>query len=68
MMKDSTKIAAIVLATAMLATAAVPAQASGQLPILKACLAAAEKAADPNAARNQCMWQHWELMAEYGMD
>jgi hypothetical protein len=68
MMKNSTKIAAIVMTAALLATAALPAQASGQLPILKACLAAAEKAPNPSAARNQCIWNHWELMAEYGMD
>lgn len=68
MMKNATTFAGIVMAAALLATAVVPVQASGQLPILKACLAKAETAADPQAARNHCMWTHWELMAEYGMD
>lgn len=61
---NANKIAAIVMTTAVLAAA--PAQASGQLPIFKACLAKAEKAPDPRAARNQCVWDHWVLMAEYG--
>jgi hypothetical protein len=66
MMKVTMKFAAIVMATAVLATAVVPARASGQLPIFKACLAQAEKASDPKAARDQCVWDHWDLMAEYG--
>lgn len=65
MMKRTTTIAAITLTTAILTAAALPAHASGQLPILKACLAEAEKASDPKAARNQCIWNHWELMSEY---
>ena len=65
MMKDTMKFAAIVMTTAVLATAVAPAQASGQLPIFKACLAEAEKAQDPKAARDQCVWDHWDLMAEY---
>jgi hypothetical protein len=66
MMKVTMTFAAIVMTTAVLATAVAPARASGQLPIFKACLAQAEKAPDPNAARNQCVWDHWDLMAEYG--
>ena len=65
MMKRTTKIAAIALTAAILTAAALPAKASGQLPILKACLSEAEKAPDPKAARNQCIWNHWELMSEY---
>jgi hypothetical protein len=66
MMKCSTKIAAVVSTAAVLAAAVAPAQASGQLPIFKACLAKAEKAPDPEAARNACYWNHNDLMAEYG--
>lgn len=66
MIKNSTKIAGIVITGFILATAVAPAQASGQLPIFKACLAKAEKAPDPKAARNQCVWNHWDMMAEYG--
>jgi hypothetical protein len=66
MMKNTMKFAAIVMTTAVLATAVAPARASGQLPIFKACLAAAEKALDPKAAKDQCVWDHWDLMAEYG--
>ena len=66
MMKVTMKFAAIVMTTAVLATAVAPARAAGQLPIFKACLAQAEKASDPKAARNQCVWNHWDLMAEYG--
>lgn len=66
MMKVTMKFAAIVMTTAVLATAVAPARASGQLPIFKACLAQAEKASDPKAARDQCVWDHWDLMAEYG--
>ena len=63
MMKHCNRLAGLVI---LLGAAAMPVQASGQLPILKACLAEAEKAPDPKAARNQCIWNHWELMAEYG--
>ena len=65
MMRNSMKIAAAALTAAILATTMAPAQASGQLPIFKACLAEAEKAADPKAAKDQCVWDHWDLMAEY---
>jgi hypothetical protein len=65
MMRNSMKIAAAALSAALLATTMAPAQASGQLPIFKACLAEAEKAADPKAAKDQCVWDHWDLMAEY---
>ena len=68
MMKRFNRIAAIATTTVLLTLTAVPVQASGQLPILKACLAEAEKASDPQAARNHCLWTHYELMAEYGMD
>ncbi len=66
MMKVTMKFAAIVMATAVLATAVAPARASGQLPIFKACLAKAEQAPDRKIARDQCVWEHWDLMAEYG--
>ena len=66
MMKNTVKVAAIAMTVAILATAVTPAQASGQLPIYKACLAMAEKAQDPKAARNECTWDHWERMAEAG--
>jgi hypothetical protein len=66
MMNSSIKLVGIALTAAVLATASAPAGASGQLPIFKACLAKAEKTPDPTAARNQCVWKHWELMAEYG--
>jgi hypothetical protein len=66
MMKTTLKFAAVLMTTAVLATAVTPAAASGQLPIFKACLAEAEKAADPKVARDQCVWDHWDLMAEYG--
>ena len=64
MTKLTTKLAGVALTAAMLA-AAVPSQASGELPILKACLAKAAQASDPQAARNHCLWEHWELMAAY---
>lgn len=65
MMKNTTKIAAVLMTAGVLATAVAPAQASGQLPIFKACLVKAETAPDPKAAKNQCVWDHWDLMAEY---
>ena len=65
-MKYMTKLAAVAMTAAILASAAAPAQASGQLPIFKACLAEAEKAPDPKIAKDQCIWEHWDLMAEYG--
>lgn len=64
-MKRTTKIAVIALTTALLGATTIPAEASGQLPILRACLAEADKAPDPKAARDRCIWNHWELMAEY---
>ena len=66
MMKNASKFAAVAMTAAILATAVAPAQASGQLPIFRACLAQAETAADPKAAKDQCFWDHWDLMAEYG--
>ena len=66
MMTNSMKIAAVAMTAALLATTIAPAQASGQLPIFKACLAEAEKASDPKAAKDRCVWDHWDLMAEYG--
>jgi len=66
MMKLTMKFAAIVMTTAVLTAGVAPARASGQLPIFKACLAEAEKAPDPKSARDQCVWEHWDLMAEYG--
>lgn len=66
MLKNTMKILAVAMAATTLVAAFSPAQASGQLPIFKACLAKAEKAPDPEAARNQCTWEHWNLMAEYG--
>jgi hypothetical protein len=65
-MNVTLKIAAVVMATAVLATTVTPARASGQLPIFKACLVEAEKAVDQKAARDQCVWNHWDLMSEYG--
>jgi hypothetical protein len=65
-MKNVLKAAGIAMTTAILATAVAPAQASGELPIFKACLAKAETAKDPKEARDQCVWEHWDLMAEYG--
>lgn len=64
-MKTATKIAGIALTATLLGAATSPAIASGQQPILRACLAEAKNAPDPQAARNQCIWHHWELMAEY---
>lgn len=60
------KIAGITLTTALLFGGFTQAQASGELPILKACLAKAAEAANPEAAKSQCMWEHWDLMAESG--
>ncbi len=65
-MNVTLKIAAVVITATVLASAVTPARASGQLPIFKACMAEAEKAADQKAARDQCVWDHWELMSEYG--
>ncbi len=66
MSNNSTKIAAMAMTAALLTTAFSPVQGSGQLPILKACLAEAKKSPDPKTAINHCTWEHWELMAEYG--
>jgi hypothetical protein len=63
--KTTTKIAVTALAAALLTATTLPVNASGQLPILRACLAEAKNAPDSKAARNQCIWHHWELMAEY---
>lgn len=60
------KTAGIILTAALLAGGFTHASASGQLPIFKACLAEAAKASNPEEATNQCYWNHWELMAEYG--
>lgn len=66
MIKKALKIAAIVMTGSALSIAVMPAQASGQLPIYEACLAKAETASDKKSARDQCVWNHWDLMAEYG--
>ena len=60
------KLSAVAAAAALLALANLPAQASGQQPIYQACLAKAKTASDPTEARNQCVWDHWDRMAEYG--
>lgn len=60
------KLTGIAMATALLAVTAAPVQASGQQPIYQACLKEAATAPDPKAARDQCVWDHWERMAEYG--
>jgi hypothetical protein len=65
MMKSTLKAAGIAMTAAVLAGAMGSAQASGQLPIFKACLAKAETAPDPKSARDQCVWHHWDLMSEY---
>lgn len=59
-------LAGVAAATALLAATTPAALASGQQPIYQACLSAAKTAKDPEAARNQCVWDHWERMAEYG--
>ena len=66
MARKTTKIFAILLSTALLAGISTHAAASGELPILKACLAKVSEAPDPEAARNQCFWNHWQLMADAG--
>jgi len=65
MARNTAKTAAIILTTALLAGGFTHVAASGQLPIFKACLAKAADAANPEEARNQCYWNHWDLMAEY---
>ncbi len=65
MMTNAMKMAGIVMTAAVLAAAVTPAQASGALPIYKACLAKAEKAPNPMAAKNQCVWDHWDRMAGF---
>ena len=64
MLKQIMTITGAALTAAMLAVA-VPAQAggSGALPKLKECLAKAAQASDPVAARNHCIWRHWERLA-----
>ena len=64
MMKLTTKFAAAGLTAAMLAVA-VPVQASWKVEVLKECLAKAEQAANPQAAKNRCVWEHWQRMASY---
>ena len=64
MMKGTLKFAGVLMTAALLAGAFAPARASGELPIFKACLAKAETAQDPKLARDQCFWEHWDLMAE----
>ena len=66
MMKTTLKVAGILMTTALLTGVFAPAQASGELPIFKACLAKAETASDKKTAIDQCVWNHWDLMAEYG--
>lgn len=66
MMKSATKVSAILMTAAALTMAMAPAQASGELPVYKACLAKAETASDRKSAEDQCMWDHWEMMGEYG--
>lgn len=60
------KLTGVAMAAAMLVVATAPAQASGQQPIFQACLAEAKTAADPKLAKDQCVWDHWDRMAEYG--
>jgi len=60
------KLSGVALAAAILAVTTAPAQASGQQPIYQACLAKAKSAADPKLARDQCVWDHWDRMAEAG--
>ena len=62
MMKLMTKLAAVALTAAMLAIAA-PAQASWKQEKFKECLAEAAQASDPQAAKNRCVWEHWQRMA-----
>lgn len=59
-------ITGVAMAAAMLAVATGPAHASGQQPIYQACLAKAKTAMDPKLAKDQCVWDHWDRMAEYG--
>ena len=60
------KLTGVTMAAGMLAVAAAPAQASGQQPIYQACLAKAKAAENPKLAKDQCVWDHWDRMAEYG--
>ena len=62
MMKLKPKLAAVALMAAMLATA-VPAQASWKVEALNECLAKAAQASNPQAAKNRCVWEHWQRMA-----
>lgn len=63
MARKTAKISGIILTTALLAGGFTHASASGELPIFKACLAKVSDAPNPEEARNQCFWNHWELMA-----
>ena len=65
-MTDIRKLAALTMAAALLTITAGAVQASGQQPIYQDCLAKAKTAADPKSARDQCVWDHWARMAEYG--
>lgn len=65
-MTTLSKIAGGATMAALLLAAGAPAHASGQQPIYQACLAKAKSAANPEQARNQCVWDHWARMAEYG--
>jgi len=64
MMDKTLKAAGFLMTAALLTGVFAPAQASGELPIFKACLAKAETAKDPKFARDECFWEHWDLMAE----
>ena len=66
-MADKTvKISGLILTTALLAGGFTHASASGELPIFEACLAKVPEAANPEQARDQCFWNHWDLMASAG--
>ena len=66
MTSQQLRSAAVLAAAVTMAALAAPVHASGEQPILQACLAKVPQAADPEQARNHCMWRHWSMMAEYG--
>jgi hypothetical protein len=66
MLKNAIKYSGMLMTAATLTVAASSVQGSGQLPIYEACLAKAESAPDRKVATDQCVWHHWDLMAEYG--
>jgi len=66
MIKKALTLSVILMTGTALSVAVAPVEASGQLPIYEACLAKAETASDKKTARDQCVWNHWDLMAEYG--